>query len=162
RYLVRSAGAQRERSTRLRRCPPRDADALSPTGSSQHDIRVLEPEVTSRLRTAARAQGTTLTGAIHGAAAVAIRDEPYRPSEPTSPMSGMVPVTLRRYFEPPVPDDVLGVYVGSVLVRTPVSTDSSVWDVARGWRTDLATAMDQQLHLAATPGQARIAARVLP
>jgi hypothetical protein len=162
RYLARSAGAQRQRTARLRRCPPRDADALSPTGSSGHGIRVLEPEVTPRLRAVARAQGTTLTGALYGAAALAMRDERYGSSEAAFPMTSMVTINLRRYFDPPVPDDVLGVYVGSVLVRTPVSTDSSVWDVARAWRSDLDAVMARQLHLAATPGQARIAAHVLP
>ena len=162
RYLARSSGAQRRRRARTRSFPPLDADALATTGRTRHDIRVLEPAVTRRLLAAARSERATMTGALYGATVLAMRRERYAPGGSAFPMSGFVPVNLRSYLDPPVPDDVLGVYTSTILVRTDVAADSSLWEVARGYRADLDAALGQQLHLAAAPGAARMAAWVLP
>ena len=110
----------------------------------------------------ARSQKATITGALYGASLLALRHERYAPSDTAFPMSGMVTVNLRRYLDPPVPDDVLGVYTNSVYVHTAVAADASLWDVARAYREDLDDAIGHQLHLATAPATARIAARVLP
>jgi len=96
--------------------------------------RMLEPSATEGLAARAKAEGTTVHGALCAAAMLAHRAE--APGTDARLLGCASPVNVRRYLATP-PRDAMGFYAAIVPTFHRVGRDTPLWDLARGVRRRL-------------------------
>lgn len=92
----------------------------------------LDPAATSALAQRARAEGTTILGALTAACVIAAAEDHGR--EPVR-LACVLPVNLRPYL-PKVPADAFGYYAWSVGSTLRIAPGTRFWDVARQVKRD--------------------------
>ena len=103
--------------------------ATDATGRTPRFIRLtLPPENTRRLLAAARAQGTTIHGAL--CAAQLMAQTALEPGTDATPYFLSCPVDMRPHLEPVQPSSPTGLFVSLISATFSVSTESDFWQLA--------------------------------
>jgi Condensation domain len=99
------------------------------TGRTPRFIRLmLPPDNTRRLLAAARAQGTTLHGAL--CAAQLLAQTALQPGTAATPFFLSCPVDMRPHLEPVQPSSPTGLFVSLISATFAVSAESDFWQLA--------------------------------
>lgn len=102
--------------------------------------REFEPEFVSRLAARARAEGTSVHGALLAAIAIAVvRDR----NEDSAVVSVGSPIDLRETLNPPVDEDV-GFYISMIPYRRRLTGAEDLWDIAREIKVQLIAGKEAQ------------------
>jgi NRPS condensation-like uncharacterized protein len=99
--------------------------------------RELDAETTTRVATRARAEGTSVHGALLAAIALAIVDD--HDADHRLPIVLGSPIDLRQRLVPPVGEDA-GFFVSMVPYRCQLDRTMPLWDLARAIKSDVAAA----------------------
>lgn len=146
--ILRFAAGQFWMDARVGRATPPRYDAL-PRCTERTTLvlpREFEPDFVSKLAARARAEKTSVHGALLAAISLAVvRDR----TEDTAVVSVGSPIDLRETLSPPVGEDV-GYYISVLTYRRKLTGDESLWDVAREIKSQLvAGKAAQQEHVLA-------------
>jgi hypothetical protein len=131
---ARTLGRELWRMARHGRPRPLVLDTPGPPSGRRYRVRGLglDPDATARLTERARAEGTTVHGALSAALLQAVATVQGGPAT----MGCGSAVDIRRHVVPPLADEVLfAVSAANVTVR--VSPDGDLWALARAIRADL-------------------------
>lgn len=127
--------------------PYAESDEAAISTSHVSSYRLPGPE-TAELRRRAKANGTSVTGAIMAAEiqALAALGSP----SPEEAIVSCVTVDVRPQLREPVPLENLGAYLGSIFTRHAAVEHMPTWEVAREVTSQLATKLDRGDHLVMT------------
>ena len=123
--------------------------ADSGTAATSHVMSYSLPAPeTAELRRRAKANGTSVTGAIAAAEVQAIAE--LGRAAPDSAVVSAVTVDVRPHLRTPVPLENLGAYLGSIFTRHTDVEVMATWALAREVTTQLAAKLDRCDHLVMT------------